>query len=510
MIDMAHVSRADLERRAEVRREQERRRARADSAAFVEFVMRDEATGELLQNAPIHVRMHQHVAAHKRALIIAPIEHGKSSSIATPLPLKWTGDNPNARGAIISGTQKQARKTLAAIRAYIERSPELHELYPGLMPSTQAEAVWGQDAITVERDIISRDPTIQVLGTGTGSIVGSRLDWVILDDILDFENTRTKDQIEKVIEWLDTSVFTRLVDGAQLVFVGTPWTEDDAFVELGKRKSFRTLRLSAVKNPDAKPQDWIPTWPERWSQSRLIDRYENTPVFTFARKYLCQVFSRLTARFREEWFSLCKLLGKGRTMAPRQPATITGDRLRCFTGVDLGTSKRKRKQSATGADLGDGLTVLFTIAIDQRGRRVVCNIRSGRWTGPEILVQVADVVSRYDSEVLVEDNGVQDFILDFAKERQIPCEPFTTGSNKFDETYGIESIGVEMRQGLWVVPSGEDGQTIDPEVDAWFADLRRFNPSTHTGDRAMAGWFAREGARKGIGNLVGPWDGLSR
>ena len=498
------ASREDLVARAEMKLEVTRRLARRDSARFVEFVMRDEERGLPIKNAPIHERMHQHVSANAKSITVAPVEHGKSSSLATPLPLFYLGNNPNLRGAIISATAKQARKTLAAVRAYIERSVELKELFPHLRPSTQHEATWGQDAITVERDLISRDPSIQVCGIeAVGSIVGSRLDWIILDDILTFENTRTKEQCEKIIESLDTSVFTRLTANAKLIFVGTPWTEEDAISVLSRRRGFKTIRLSAVKNPDDPPSHWVPTWPERWPVARLIEKYETTPAFTFARKYLCRVFSRLTSRWSEEWISIAKRLGMGRAMSPRRPVTVpTGKLLRCFTGVDLGTSKRKKARSSTGADLGDGLSVLFTIAIDDRGRRVVLNIRSGRWKGPELLVELADVHARYESEILVEDNGVQDFILDFASERSIPVMPFTTGKNKHDETYGIESIGVEMRRGLWVVPSGADGRTIDPEVDAWFGEMRAFSPHGHTGDRLMASWFAREGARAGLGELA--------
>lgn len=477
------------------------RAAVEDSCDFVEFALPDEETGEPIECADIHREWHEFVGANRYACLLAPIEHGKSSQISVGYVLHRIGKNPNIRAAIISSGEMSAQKPLRAIRGHIERNPRVKEVFPGLRPSSNPGDPWGQTMITVERTIIAREPTLQALGEG-GQIVGSRFDLIVLDDILDFQNTRTAEQCAKTIEWFETTVLTRLTPRGQIIVIGTPWSPIDILAILQTRKLFASRVYSAVRNPDDKPDKWVPTWAKRWPLWRLLERLSITTTITFWRKYLCKITSDATARFKQEWIDRAKVLGRQRVFLKGAPILQpSGRRLACFTGVDLGMSPRKRKMHG-GADHGDGLTVLFTLAVDERARRIVVNIESGRWTAPEILLRIADHYARYGSTILVEDNGAQSFLVQFAEARGIPVVPFTTGSgNKYDETYGVESIAVELRNGVWVFPSGADGQTVDPELQALIAEMLHFHPDAHTGDRLMACWFAREGARSLIAKI---------
>ena len=104
---------------------------------------------------------------------------------------------------------------------------------------------------------------------------------------------------------------------------------------------------------------------------------------------------------------------------------------------------------------------------------------------------------------MVEDNGVQEWIAQFAHLRSIPTTTMTTTSaNKYDEVYGVESLAVEMRSGLWIWPSGADGRSVPDELKATKAELVAFSPDAHTGDRAMAMWFARTAAGSYITEVV--------
>lgn len=499
--EIASASDDELRARLAALHEANVRAATEDSCDFVEWALPDEETGHAIVSASIHREWHSFVAENRYAALLAPVEHGKSSQIAVGYVLWAIGRNPNLRAAIISSGEASAQKPLRAIRGHIERNVRVQEVFPGLRPSTNAEDSWGQTAITVERSIISRDPTLQALGAG-GQIVGSRLDLIVLDDVLDFDNTRTAEQCAKTIEWFETTVLTRLTARGKIIVIGTPWSPLDLLAVLQKRKGWAHRVYSAVLNPDDKPDTWIPTWPERWPLWRLIERLNNTTTITFWRKYLCRITSDATARFKMEWIERAKVLGRQRTFLQRAPVLQpSGRRLACFTGVDLGMSPRKRK--ATGsADHGDGLTVLFTIAIDERGRRLLVNIESGRWMAPEILSRIADHYARYGASILVESNGAQAFIVQFAQARGIPVEPFnTTGGAKYDEHFGVESLAVELRSELWVFPSGADGQTVDPELSALVGELIHYHPDAHTGDRLMAMWFAREGARSLIASI---------
>jgi hypothetical protein len=149
-------------------------------------------------------------------------------------------------------------------------------------------------------------------------------------------------------------------------------------------------------------------------------------------------------------------------------------------------------QQHSGADL----TVFFTILVHPNGDREVLNLESGRMAGPDIVNKIREVHHRYQGIVFVENNAAQDFILQFTRYGSaVPVRPFTTGRNKAHPEFGVESMAAEMAGGKWIIPN-VNGK-MHPELDAWVNEMLYYDPRSHTGDRLMASWFAREAARQG-------------
>lgn len=460
--------------------------ARRSASAFIEYALRNEQNGSVIRNAAFQEEWQELLEENRFAVLLASVEHGKSTQIGVGKMLWLIGSHPNRRYAFISNTAEQAKKILRAIRTEIETNPRVREVFPNLKPSAREEDPWHSTQITVERTITSRDPTLQAMGV-FGPLVGSRLDGAVLDDILDFENTRTEDQRKKVIEWIDTTVMTRIVEGGFLWAIGTPWHPEDALHWLEKRPDFVSKRFGAVLNPDEPPDRWIPRWPEQWPLKRILERRRNSVEATFVRKYLCRVRLDSMSRFREVWLDRMKRLGKGRTLLAEAPrAYARGPRLPCFTGVDLGVGKKE----------SNAKTCIFTIALGKRGERLIVDIESGRWQAPEIIDRIASAQMRFDSEMLVENNGAQQFLIDMCHGRVSVNAFTTTAAKKFDEEWGVESLAVEMRNGWWVLPSGRDGETVHEEAHEWLEGLRHYDPETHTSDHVMASWLARECLRR--------------
>ena len=98
----------------------------------------------------------------------------------------------------------------------------------------------------------------------------------------------------------------------------------------------------------------------------------------------------------------------------------------------------------------------------------------------------------------METNAAQRFLLDFAEEIEgdiPPIRPHTTGRNKHDPTFGVESIGVEMFQGRWWFPNDpEDRNHLHPELEGLLAEMRKYTPDSHMGDRLSSQWIANMGA----------------
>lgn len=480
------ASRSEAFKRAAARRAALITEAREKCERFVEYAFRHERNGSKLKNATFHDEWHQVLREHDRVVLQAPVEHAKTQHIGIGKPLHELGNDPNNRIAIISNTEAMAGKILRSIRQHIEENPMVKDVFPGLMRSTDPADPWHTSAITVQRSTISKDPSVQACGV-YGPLVGSRLDVIILDDVLDFENTRTHEQRIKLIEWFETTVLTRATKGCKIYVVGTPWHPEDLLHVLSARPGFEARQYSAALNPDAPPEKWETLWKEEWPLERLLDRYHNTSETVFLRKYLCRTRVDTSGRFRAAWLENMVRLGKGRTMMTEAPLAQGGvRRFRCFTGVDLGV----------GDGIDNALTCIFTIAIDDRGRRIICEVKSGRWTAPEIIERLIDTHMRFGSQVGVEDNGAQRFLVQMAGER-LPVQGLTTtGRSKHHEEYGVESLAVEIRNGWWVAPSGKLGTEVDPEVQMWMSEMLHYSPEAHTGDRLMASWVAREMARR--------------
>jgi hypothetical protein len=482
--------------------------ARARAEDFIEYAIRDEETGRVLQNADYHKEWQEHWRENRFSSLIAPVEHGKTQQMLGKI-LHLLGNDQSLRVALISNTSDQARKLLRSVRTHIERNEKVHEVFPDLKPSHRDEDPWHQDMITVERSTIAKDPSVQAHGV-FGPITGARIDVILLDDVLSFENTRTEEQRKKLLEWFDSTVFTRATKNARIYSIGTPWHPDDFLHELEKRPGFACKRYSAVTNPTADPSDWDPIWTKQWPVSRLLERQRNMTETVFQRKYLCQARMDATSRFKTEWFETMARLGKGMTFWDDSPLAQGGIRpLQCFTGVDLGVGQGEEH----------GLTVLFTIALRDDARRMVVNIESGHWKSPEIIDRLESHYRRYNTTLMVESNSGQMWIIDLVRDHNIPVEAFHTagvggstarGGNKWDPEFGVESLAMEFRNRLWVMPSGTAGDNLHPEAEAWQRECLNFNPTEHTGDRLMASWLAREALRYHALSTTQHMDTMSR
>jgi hypothetical protein len=229
------------------------------------------------------------------------------------------------------------------------------------------------------------------------------------------------------------------------------------------------------------------SWPDAWPQDRIEEEIANRGPIESERSLFCRPVADSERRFKSEYVRKALDLGNGLELA--WALTVVPAGYRTITGVDLASSKKKKSDR----------TALVTIAIDERtGRRHLLDITCGKMSGPEIVAAIKDIHRRYHSIVIVESNGAQAYIKQFLDETDaVPVRAFYTGKNKVDPTFGLESIAIEMSAGKWIFPN--DGGTLDgriePEVMALIGEMFRYEPRVHPGDRLMAMWFAREGAR---------------
>lgn len=475
MTPLAEAAQQRLIQKAQHARAMLCRAARTDPAAFNAFVLKDEQTGAGIALAPMHREWHRLLARHDRLNIIAHVESAKTSQLSVGRVLWELGRDSNTRVVIVSNTAAQAQKIVRSISGYLERSKELREVFPDLKPSPAGP--WTNTQLTVERVGSPKDPSVQATGVH-GSIVGARIDLLILDDLLDYENARTPGLREDLWSWVHSTLFGRLTANARVISVGNAYHRDDFLHRLERNPIWHTARFPVIS------ADGKPSWPERWTLERITKKRDELGPLEFARQMLCQARDDNEARFKREWVDLALQRGNGRNLVHAVATVPPGCSI--YTGVDLAV------QQHASADL----TAFVTICVHPNGDRELLNIESGRLAGPDIVRRISELHHRYQGIFFVENVGAQDFILQFLRAgTAVPVRPFTTGKNKVHPEFGVESLAAEMAAGKWVIPN-QSGR-MHPEVDALVNEMLYYDPRAHTGDRLMAMWFAREAARQG-------------
>lgn len=476
--------------------------AREDPNVFNRYVLRDERTGSRIVQAPMHEEWQTLLTDSPRLVMWSHVEGGKTTQIAVGRVLWELGRDPSLRVVIVSNTKELATKMTRQVGQYIEKSGELHEVFPELLPTNDPSLPWRALALTVRRPGLgAKDPSVQACGVH-GNIIGARIDLLVLDDILDYENTHTPGPREDVWRWVRSTLFSRLTENARVWCVGNAWHPEDPMHRMEKEEGFTSRRFPVIR------KDGSLTWPARWTPTRIEQARRDLGPFEFARQMLCQARDDTSQRFKREWVDKCielgqhimpienardilEILAEGATSEAELRAAhesvwrLSGSTGGGFvTGVDLAVQR---------GDSND-LTCLFTLHVEPDGTRRVCECLSGKWSGPEIINQIKSVHERFGSIFIIENNAAQDYILQFTRDQTaIPVVPFTTGRQKAHPEFGVEGLAVEMSNGKWMIPS-KGG--LSREVHEWCQELLYYDPKEHTGDRLMASWFAREGARR--------------
>lgn len=456
---------------------------RRDVDAFCEFVLRDEETGRPIEQGAIHVEMQRAYDEEKFVVVLAYPESGKTQQLVVGRTLWELGGDPTERHVFLNNGQDGAKKNLSAVKKYIERSAELRAVFPKLLPG----GLWREDAVTVDGAGYSKDPSVYCLGFH-GNITGARIDRAKVDDLLDYENTRTEVARRDAESWFKRTFLTRLTRNSSCAFLTNAWHEEDLAHGL-EDDGWRTLRYPVLDSAGRS------AWPAQWPLARIAEWRKRLGELEFTRMFLCEPRDQGAMSFRPEWLRAALRRGVGYGFVDQIGEAPSGALV--VTGCDLGASRRM-----TG-----GATTMATLCVHGSGLRQLVAARSGRWSGGDVIRNLADVGERYGGVIVVEDNGIQRHVVELANEEgfavPVPVLPFYTGRNKYDVTLGIDAMAAEFEARRWMLPSGRGGKDVPEEVRRLLGEARSYSPGSHPGDRLMGVWFARTWALRRLRAMQG-------
>ncbi len=239
------------------------------------------------------------------------------------------------------------------------------------------------------------------------------------------------------------------------------------------------------------------TWPEKWPDERIErETYELGPLES-ARSLFCKPRAEGENPFDQDAIENAFVAGNELELVRSLDVYTLPHGAAIVHGVDLAVTKTK----------GSHLTAIITLMLwPEDWSRQLLWVESGKWSSREIRDRILDHTRRYKgSYFVVENNAAQRWIFDIIenqadlelKDRVMPeLVPFTTGMNKAHPQFGVEGVAVEIANGKWLFPTTGPGEVVK-NVDQLRGEMEFYSRGAHTGDRLMAMWLAREGARRG-------------
>ncbi len=290
---------------------------------------------ELLHTIPMHKKGEMWVdeafKAHKDKkglLDEAHRESAKTTIFSKFFLAFFIGHHPELSNMVVRVNDDKANETTQAVANIIEFDPNWKLVFPHVVPDKQKG--WGAGGYEVKRNDMSYeewseiktkllpDPTFVGYGWKSGSIIGSRINGVLLvDDIHDEENTSSDRQMNRVKKFYTDTLGPCIMEDAWEIWNFTPWLDNDLYAYLkstGAYKSIKTPLLEKVDEKDPRRDKWpederIPMsgqfyyryWPEAWSWDRITKKYLQSGAIGFARMYMLDLEATKGINLKQEW-----------------------------------------------------------------------------------------------------------------------------------------------------------------------------------------------------------------
>lgn len=232
---------------------------------------------------------------NQRLLITVPPRHGKSELASRRFPAFLLGINPNARIIACSYSAGLATTFNRDVQRILE-SESFAEVFPDTMiPGTELAKAHPDNKKYKKQasffEII--DHSGFLLSTGVeGSITGLGADLLLIDDPIKNEEEASSETIrDSVFAWYNSTAYTRLEGGANIMLILTRWHKGDLAgrlleeAKVGGEKwevlNFPAISTSSVAPPDPRKEGEA-LWPGKYDIERLeiIKRQVGTRVWS--------------------------------------------------------------------------------------------------------------------------------------------------------------------------------------------------------------------------------------
>ena len=329
--------------------------------------------------------------SHKRQQIkllrLHPRDHFKSTCFSVCLPHSELIQDNQKRILLVSNTGRQAEGFHVELQGNMCK-PDCVAAFGQYQDLSRA---WSNQKSVIRGAETRKEPSIQAVGVG-GSIISVHVHLMIIDDIVDQKNARTKLQRENLRAWFNETLVPILTPDGTMIVVGTRYHSDDLYSYLMGKKTYHITVESAIKektlirggeNNDGRIIGGEVLMPERYNIDQLADKEEEMAesgnADHFSAQYQNKIISARGQIFKPEYFQYIKY-------AELMEKTKNLEGMYTFIALDPAISEAN----------SSCFSFFVVVAIDSEENWYVLRAKCGHWNkSSDIMENFFQLCSRY-------------------------------------------------------------------------------------------------------------------
>lgn len=191
----------------------------------------------------------------KRLLVLAPPGAAKTTWFSLSFVPWYCQRHVDHAVLNMTSSDAQAAKIGTVVANVLERSPENAAIFPDPSCRPDKDRGWSSEKgyFLKGKPLSSKDPNYQSAGF-TSRILGARLRGIVLDDILDEQQSRSDLVLADAKALIDNTLETRLHPTlGWMVCIITSWNDRDIPHFLAAKEQWHVVHIPALGDPDIKP-----------------------------------------------------------------------------------------------------------------------------------------------------------------------------------------------------------------------------------------------------------------
>ncbi len=303
-------------------------------------------------------------------MILVPRACFKSTFFTVGRTIQALCQNRDSRVLIANANLNNAQKFLSEMKDHLRKNPELIKLYGKFYDKKR----WNLDEFDIlGKGLGIKEASVTAVGVG-GNLVSQHYSAIICDDLVNLENSSTRYQSEKVIDWWKRA-FSLLDYDGEMIIIGTRWSYYELYSWIVEKYGEKVdTYIRGAYNPDGSLY-----FPELLSEEKLEELRSLQGSYIFSSFYLNDPVDEESSLIKR---SQLKYWGDGDANLPRT--------LNIFAVCDPAVSQAVRADESS----------IVIVGVDAENNWWVLETRSGKWKTDELIEQLFAVKKQWNPQTM--------------------------------------------------------------------------------------------------------------